>query len=460
MRRLLALVLVAAGFVSAPAVDAATPTSSVYVAGNAAEVGSTGDLVLNGPVVDIVASATGRGYWQLGSDGGVFSFGDAPFYGSTGDIPLNRPVVSMSPTPRGGGYWFVATDGGVFAFGDAPFHGSTGDIRLNQPVVGMAPTRTGGGYLLVAADGGVFAFGDAAFMGSLGDQRLPDPIVALSPLPGGDGYWLVDRIGRVYPFGNARHLGHIETDDRATDIKGTPTGRGYWVLRQSGAVHEFGDALRLQPPVRLGPGQRAVGLANTPDGRGLWVSTTGKFQPPSTARARGPHAFLVTDSSGRPGRWNPCAPITWLFNAESSPPGGEEVVADAFGWLGSITGLSFRYGGRTTTEPQPVLRDTIIVGWRRGIGAAGIGGPVTVSTSRGFRHVSGAVQLNADLPLPAGWGSGAWGPVVLHELAHVLGLDHVDDPEQLMYPVGSHQYDFASGDLAGLHRLGSAPGCL
>jgi hypothetical protein len=52
-------------------------------------------------------------------------------------MPLNQPVVGMSPTPSGRGYWLVAADGGVFAFGDAPYLGSTGAIRLNQPIVAM-----------------------------------------------------------------------------------------------------------------------------------------------------------------------------------------------------------------------------------------------------------------------------------------------------------------------------------
>jgi ribosomal protein L24E len=72
----------------------------------------------------------------------------------------------MAPTPSGRGYWLVAADGGIFTFGDAPFYGSMGGTPLNQPIVGMAPTATGQGYWFVAADGGIFTFGDAPFDGS------------------------------------------------------------------------------------------------------------------------------------------------------------------------------------------------------------------------------------------------------------------------------------------------------
>lgn len=65
----------------------------------------------------------------------------------------------MEPTPSGRGYWLVAADGGIFAYGDAAFHGSTGGIKLNEPIVAMAADPATGGYWLVAADGGVFSFG-------------------------------------------------------------------------------------------------------------------------------------------------------------------------------------------------------------------------------------------------------------------------------------------------------------
>ena len=49
----------------------------------------------------------------------------------------------------------------------------------------------------------------------------------------------------------------------------------------------------------------------------------------------------------------------------------------------------------------------------------------------------------------------------LHELGHALGLAHVDDDRQVMHPAGGAQLNtYGSGDLAGLHQLGAAPGCL
>ena len=38
---------------------------------------------------------TGLGYWLAASDGGVFNYGDAVFHGSAGSLVLNKPVVAM-----------------------------------------------------------------------------------------------------------------------------------------------------------------------------------------------------------------------------------------------------------------------------------------------------------------------------------------------------------------------------
>src|SRR5437870_9016986 len=51
---------------------------------------------------------------------------------------LNQPVVGIAATPTGRGYWLVAADGGIFTFGRARFYGSTGAMHLNSPIVGMA----------------------------------------------------------------------------------------------------------------------------------------------------------------------------------------------------------------------------------------------------------------------------------------------------------------------------------
>ncbi len=120
------------------------------------------------------------GYWEVASDGGVFTFGNASFYGSMGGRALTAPVVGVAATPDGRGYWEVASDGGVFAFGDASFYGSMGGQPLTRPVVGVSATPDGRGYREVASDGGIFSFGDAGFYGSMGGETIASPVVAIA----------------------------------------------------------------------------------------------------------------------------------------------------------------------------------------------------------------------------------------------------------------------------------------
>ncbi|MGO9027429.1 MAG: beta strand repeat-containing protein [Acidimicrobiales bacterium] len=150
---------------------------------------------------------SGKGYWLVAADGGIFAFGNAGFYGSTGGLTLNKPIVGMAATPDSKGYWLVASDGGIFAFGDAGFYGSTGSLTLNQPIVGVASTPDGKGYWLVAADGGIFAFGDAGFYGSTGSLTLTKPIVGITASPDGQGYLLVAADGGIFAFGDAGFYG-------------------------------------------------------------------------------------------------------------------------------------------------------------------------------------------------------------------------------------------------------------
>lgn len=97
-----------------------------------------GNQMLTAPVVGIAPAVTGGGYFEVASNGGIFSGGRAVFQGSAGGETLAKPVVGMAIDQRGGGYWEVASDGGIFTFGNARFYGSMGGYPLAAPVVGIA----------------------------------------------------------------------------------------------------------------------------------------------------------------------------------------------------------------------------------------------------------------------------------------------------------------------------------
>ena len=197
-------------------------------------------MVLNAPIVAAAATPDAGGYWETGSDGGIFAFGDAEFYGSTGSLHLNKPIVGMASTPNGHGYWLVAADGGIFAFGDAGFYGSTGSIVLNQPIVAMASTPDGHGYWLVASDGGIFAFGDARFEGSASGMSPTSAIVGAAPTRDGGGYWIAAADGSVYAFGDAPFEGNAPSDNLVVGI--SSRGNGYRLAAADGGVFAFDGA--------------------------------------------------------------------------------------------------------------------------------------------------------------------------------------------------------------------------
>jgi len=209
-------------------------------------LGSMGGQHLNAPMVAMAETPGGGGYWEVGSDGGIFNFGDATFHGSTGSLHLNAPVVGMAATQDGGGYWLVASDGGVFNYGDAGFYGSAGSIHLDKPIVGMAATPDGKGYWLVASDGGVFSYGDAKFYGSRGGQPLNEPIVGMAPSASGLGYWLVASDGGIFNYGDAAFYGSRGGQPLNKPIVGmapSASGSGYWLVASDGGIFNYGDAV-------------------------------------------------------------------------------------------------------------------------------------------------------------------------------------------------------------------------
>ena len=189
----------------------------IFTFGSATFYGSTGNLKLQRPVVGITPTASQGGYWLVASDGGIFAFGDAGFYGSipglgmapTGSgLPgaLNAPIVGMVPSADGGGYFMVARDGGVFAFGDAQFEGSCPGIGgCSGAAVAVVPDATGRGYWLVTQTGNVYTFGDAPYYGAPGSQG--SPVTAAVRSADGHGYFVLLANGTVDAYGDAVALG-------------------------------------------------------------------------------------------------------------------------------------------------------------------------------------------------------------------------------------------------------------
>lgn len=49
--------------------------------------------------------------------------------------------------------------------------------------------------------------------------------------------------------------------------------------------------------------------------------------------------------------------------------------------------------------------------------------------------------------------------LVMHETLHAMGLEHVDSPESIMYPVVTGQTAFSLDDLSGILKVSVANDC-
>jgi hypothetical protein len=170
-----------------------------------------------------------------------------------------------------------------------------------------------------------------------------------------------------------------------------------------------------------------------------------------------------------PVTWDPCRRITYVVNPTGGPPNGVALVQGAVQEVGELTGLQFGFVGISgdrppgPDDPPPARSYDVLVSWATAAEVpdlkgrtAGIGGARTVGPASGpLRYVDGVVTLDAD-------AFGRTEPrfqraIILHELGHVVGLDHVPDRTQLMYPDEIGQTDFGAGDRVGLARLGTGP---
>ncbi len=187
-----------------------------------------------------------------------------------------------------------------------------------------------------------------------------------------------------------------------------------------------------------------------------------------------PYAFLQADPvTGDPVAWDPCRSIEYVVNPVGAPSGWPALLDDAVTRMERASGLTLTSLGETTDrdfedrDPTGYSPDPVLLGWADedevpdlAGDVAGIGGAVSTGDTRGLRFRSGAMVLDSDLfaDLQDDGQQDVAVAIVLHELGHVVGLDHVDDPGELMNAEGvAPRPRFGPGDLAGLSALADAP---
>lgn len=214
----------------------------------------------------------------------------------------------------------------------------------------------------------------------------------------------------------------------------------------------------------------ATGLASVGD------SDAGSRLAPLPADVGGAGGWtaLVTDDAGHPATFDPCRPVRWVLRPDGAPFGGDRVVHEAVAQVARATGLRFVFAGVTDEAPSSDRPQhlperygpgpaPVLVAWSTpqetpSLAGSQVGLGVASWAQDRTRLVSGQVVLDASAHTDL---DGSVTPLaattVRHELAHVVGLAHVDDEASSMHPVVVTRDGFSAGDLRGLRAAGSGP---
>jgi hypothetical protein len=192
-----------------------------------------------------------------------------------------------------------------------------------------------------------------------------------------------------------------------------------------------------------------------------------------------------------PLRWNGCQKaVTWKANLAAVPLAQRTAVLSetktAVARIASYTGFTFSYKGYTAEVPTPgsMTKQTaeLVVAYTSPtrtrydlsgsiLGQGGLYGAWVSRTSAGrTTYTTAALRGFVVIDTPqmlaqtsAGFGSGARRTnLLLHELGHAFGLQHVGTTSQQMYPTLTSRSPsgLASGDRYGLYKAGKTSGCI
>lgn len=252
-----------------------------------------------------------------------------------------------------------------------------------------------------------------------------------------------------------------------------------WAAAQPGGIAGAWESLRH--------GGATAGFVRGGPPAGLEEADARLAAPVLASGSSTSYAFVEsqTDATGMtvPVAWSPCRPIHFVVNVDRAPDDFVPTVGAVVREVSAATGLLFTFDGLSDEAPAPhrepyqVSRygdqwapvlvqfadESQIPGLAGSV--AGLGGAASVldPVAGAKVYVSGGLQLDVTLlDEPEIGGEPAYVAVLRHELGHVIGLQHVTDPGQLMFPTtGVEVRDYADGDLAGLALLGAgacAPG--
>lgn len=255
------------------------------------------------------------------------------------------------------------------------------------------------------------------------------------------------------------------------------------VLAGAAAWTVTGHRLPVAPSAPTGP---TVHATTTPQAA-RYAPPVGLEEAPAAPGAPAPLSatsmsfrFKATQpgSPATPVTFSPCRPIHYVVRPDNAPPGGQALLEQAVAAVSQATGLRFIYDGTTVEAPmedrepyQPGRYGDrwapVLVSWATadevpdfGVDIAGEAATLRLRRPTGqYVYVTGEVRLDAAYAAKAiaeqRDGAAAVRAVIAHELGHLVGLAHVNDASQVMYPRTSWALrGYQAGDLTGLAALG------
>jgi hypothetical protein len=218
-------------------------------------------------------------------------------------------------------------------------------------------------------------------------------------------------------------------------------------------------------------------LNHTEGGRSLLAPLVSRMQlVPAAPDGDGEYVFVRETPSG-PVRWSSCRPIEVVVNDALRPVEAWDVVERGLAVVAEASGLTITVTGRTDEAPserRPAEQPRYGMGWAPVLVAwttpevdpglsgdvVGMGGGASIAENGDFaRYVSGQITLDApqiERILARPGGDAVAQAIVVHEMAHVLGLGHVDSPWEVMSE-GDGPTELGPGDRTGLRIAGTGP---
>lgn len=178
----------------------------------------------------------------------------------------------------------------------------------------------------------------------------------------------------------------------------------------------------------------------------------------------GPGWSVLFTADFTPTRRNPCAPIDVFYDTTNQQLDLTDTIRSAIAQASAASGVPMQLVGAGRVRPSTPR--VLVIDWVPGQTEwLGVARQANQTDARG---VVWRTTLSISLAASRGVARGRWETVVLHELGHILGLQHSHDPTSLMFsPAESREpwpwvtTVFTEGDRRGLFAVnaGASGGC-